>query len=74
MYKRQARSLTATSSCGLAYMWEELYIAASNRLPLALASFQCGRTGFCYAYIYKIADTVISAVEHHHFILLCTAE
>ena len=32
-----ARSLTATSSCGLASMWEELYIAASNRLPLALA-------------------------------------
>ena len=32
-----ARSLTATSSCGLAYLWEELYIAASNRLPLALA-------------------------------------
>ena len=32
-----ARSLTATSSCGLAYMWEELYIAASNRLPLAMA-------------------------------------
>ena len=32
-----ARSLAATSSCGLAYMWEELYIAASNRLPLALA-------------------------------------
>lgn len=31
------RALTATSSCGLAYMWEELYIAASNRLPLALA-------------------------------------
>lgn len=31
-----ARALTATSSCGLAYMWEELYIAASNRLPLAL--------------------------------------
>ena len=32
-----ARALTATSSCCLAYMWEELYIAASNRLPLALA-------------------------------------
>ena len=32
-----ARALTATSSCGMAYMWEELYIAASNRLPLALA-------------------------------------
>ena len=32
-----ARALTATSSCGLAFMWEELYIATSNRLPLALA-------------------------------------
>ncbi len=32
-----ARALTATSSCGLALMWEELYVAASNRLPLALA-------------------------------------
>ena len=32
-----ARALTATSSCGLAYMWEELYIAAANRLPIALA-------------------------------------
>lgn len=35
-----ARALTATSSCGMAYMWEELYIAASNRLPLALALVQ----------------------------------
>lgn len=32
-----ARSLTATSSAGLALMWEELLLAASNRLPLALA-------------------------------------
>ena len=32
-----ARSLTATSSCGLALMWEELLVAASNRLPVALA-------------------------------------
>ncbi len=32
-----ARSLTATSSAGLAFMWEELLLAASNRLPLALA-------------------------------------
>ncbi len=32
-----ARSMTATSSCGLAYMWEELYVAASDRLPVALA-------------------------------------
>lgn len=31
-----ARALTATSSCGMALMWEELYVAASNRLPLAL--------------------------------------
>lgn len=32
-----ARALTATSSCGLALMWEVLYVAASNRLPLAMA-------------------------------------
>ncbi|MCR4651675.1 MAG: pyruvate ferredoxin oxidoreductase [Lachnospiraceae bacterium] len=32
-----ARSLTATSSAGLAFMWEELLLAASNRLPVALA-------------------------------------
>lgn len=32
-----ARTLTATSSCGLALMWEELYVATSNRLPIALA-------------------------------------
>ena len=31
-----ARSITATSSAGLALMWEELLLAASNRLPLAL--------------------------------------
>lgn len=31
-----ARSLTATSSAGLALMLEELLLAASNRLPLAL--------------------------------------
>lgn len=32
-----ARTLTATSSCGLAYMWELLYVAASDRLPIAMA-------------------------------------
>ena len=32
-----ARALTATSSCGLALMWEVLYVAASNRLPLCMA-------------------------------------
>ena len=32
-----ARTLTATSSAGLALMWEELLLAASNRMPLALA-------------------------------------
>ncbi len=31
-----ARSLTATSSAGLALMWEELLLASSNRLPLVL--------------------------------------
>lgn len=31
-----ARSLTATSSAGLALMWEELLLAASNRMPLVL--------------------------------------
>ena len=31
-----ARSLTATSSAGLALMWEELLLAASNRMRLAL--------------------------------------
>lgn len=32
-----ARSITATSSAGLALMWEELLLAASNRMPCALA-------------------------------------
>ena len=32
-----ARTLTATSSAGLALMWEELLLAASNRMPLAFA-------------------------------------
>ncbi len=32
-----ARTMAATSSAGLALMWEMLYVAASNRLPIALA-------------------------------------
>ena len=32
-----ARSMTATSSCGLAYMWELLYVAASDRLPIVMS-------------------------------------
>ena len=40
-----ARTLTATSSCGLAYMWEMLYVAASDRLPIALACVNRGLTG-----------------------------
>lgn len=32
-----ARSVSATSSCGLALMYELLYVAASNRLPITLA-------------------------------------
>ena len=39
------RTLTATSSCGLALMWEELYCAASSRLPIALALVNRGLTG-----------------------------
>lgn len=31
-----ARAITATSSCGLAYMYELLYVAASCRLPITL--------------------------------------
>jgi pyruvate ferredoxin oxidoreductase alpha subunit len=31
-----ARSVTATSSAGLAFMWEALYLAASKRLPVTL--------------------------------------
>ena len=31
-----ARSMTATSSCGLALMWDERLVAASNRLPVVL--------------------------------------
>ncbi len=31
-----ARSVTATSSAGMALMWEELYLAASNRLPCVM--------------------------------------
>ncbi len=32
-----ARSISATSSCGLALMYELLYVAASSRLPITLA-------------------------------------
>ena len=32
-----ARAVTATSSCGLALMWELLYVASSSRLPVTLA-------------------------------------
>lgn len=31
------RAISATSSCGLSYMHEMLYVAASNRLPITLA-------------------------------------
>ncbi len=40
-----ARALTATSSCGLAYMWEVLYVAASDRLPIVLALVNRALTG-----------------------------
>ena len=40
-----ARALTATSSCGMALMWEELYVAASDRLPVVLALVNRALTG-----------------------------
>lgn len=33
-----ARTITATASQGLAYMWEELYVAAGMRLPIVMAN------------------------------------
>ena len=32
-----ARTVSATSSAGMALMWEELYLASANRLPICLA-------------------------------------
>ncbi len=40
-----ARTLTATSSCGMALMWEELYVAASDRLPIVLSLVNRALTG-----------------------------
>ena len=40
-----ARALTATSSCGMALMWQELYVAASDRLPIVLALVNRALTG-----------------------------
>ena len=40
-----ARAITATSSCGLALMWELLYVAASSRLPITLALVTRALTG-----------------------------
>lgn len=39
------RAFTATSSCGLALMWELLYVAASNRLPITLACINRALSG-----------------------------
>ena len=40
-----ARTVTATSSAGLAYMFEVLYVAASCRLPIVLACVNRALTG-----------------------------
>lgn len=40
-----ARTMTATSSNGLALMWEMLYIAASSRLPIVLAAVNRALSG-----------------------------
>jgi len=39
------RAVTATSSCGLALMWEMLYVVASARLPVTLACVNRALTG-----------------------------
>jgi pyruvate ferredoxin oxidoreductase alpha subunit len=39
------RAVTATSSCGLALMWELLYVAASCRLPVTLACINRALSG-----------------------------
>ena len=39
------RAVTATSSCGLALMWEMLYVAASCRLPITLACINRALSG-----------------------------
>ncbi|MCL2853574.1 MAG: pyruvate ferredoxin oxidoreductase [Defluviitaleaceae bacterium] len=39
------RAVTATSSCGLALMWEMLYVASSMRLPIVLAVVNRALTG-----------------------------
>ena len=40
-----ARAITATSSCGLALMYELLYVAASSRLPIVMAVVNRALTG-----------------------------
>lgn len=40
-----ARAVTATSSCGMALMWELLYVASSYRLPVTLALVNRALTG-----------------------------
>ena len=40
-----ARAMTATSSAGLALMWEVVYVAASSRLPIVMAVVNRGLTG-----------------------------
>lgn len=40
-----ARAVSATSSCGLALMYELLYVAASSRLPIAMACVNRALTG-----------------------------
>ncbi|MGN1181939.1 MAG: pyruvate ferredoxin oxidoreductase, partial [Faecalibacillus sp.] len=40
-----ARTLTATSSAGLAFMWEVLYVASSSRLPICMTVVNRALTG-----------------------------
>ena len=40
-----ARSMTASSSCGIALMFEELYVASSSRLPIVMCAVNRALTG-----------------------------
>ena len=48
-----ARTMTATSSAGMALMWEMLYVAASNRLPIALALVNRAPVSYTHLDVYK---------------------
>ena len=61
-----ARTLTATSSCGLAYMWEMLYVAASDRLPIALACVNRGKLMITLLWLIELQNTKMLCFQSWH--------